>query len=297
MYYRATLGIYKARRYIMAIFSNQATLTFNGRSTTSNIAFGEILDVLSVTKTALETTYSPNGLATYVLTLRNTGTAPINALTVTDDLGGFTFGTGTVYPLTPDLTSFRVIINGVLQPAPTVTAGPPLTLTGLSIPAGGDAVIVYQARVNEFASPDADATVTNTATVTGGGLTAPVTAEAVLTATAEPVLSINKSISPSQVVDNERVTYTFIIQNTGNTAVTATDTAIITDTFNPILTDLAATLNGAPFTAYTYNEATGLFATNAGALTVPAATVTQDPVTGAYTVTPGTATLTVTGTI
>jgi hypothetical protein len=30
----------------MAIFSNQATLTYNGSSTNSNIAYGEILDVL-----------------------------------------------------------------------------------------------------------------------------------------------------------------------------------------------------------------------------------------------------------
>ena len=29
-----------------AIFSNQATLTYNGSSTNSNIAYGEILDVL-----------------------------------------------------------------------------------------------------------------------------------------------------------------------------------------------------------------------------------------------------------
>ena len=38
----------------MAIFSNQATLTYNGSSTNSNIAYGEILDVLAATKTAVE---------------------------------------------------------------------------------------------------------------------------------------------------------------------------------------------------------------------------------------------------
>ncbi len=281
----------------MAIFSNQATLTFNGVATNSNVAFGEILDVLTITKTAVDGSYTPGGLLTYAITVRNTGAAPVNAITLTDDLGGFTFGTGTVYPLTPIVDSFRVIINGVIQAAPAVTAGPPLTLTGLNIPAGGDAVIVYQARANEFADPTTGSTLTNTATLTGGGLTAPISDTATLTTAAEPVLSINKSISPAQVVDNDRVTYTFIIQNTGNTPVTATDTAVITDTFNPILTDLTATLEGTPFTAYTYNEATGLFTTNVGAITVPAATVTQDPTTGAFTVTPGTTTLTVTGTI
>ena len=41
----------------MAIFSNQATLTYNGSSTNSNIAYGEILDVLVATKTAVEYNY------------------------------------------------------------------------------------------------------------------------------------------------------------------------------------------------------------------------------------------------
>ena len=37
----------------MAIFTNQATLTYNGNTTNSNIAYGEILDELSATKTAV----------------------------------------------------------------------------------------------------------------------------------------------------------------------------------------------------------------------------------------------------
>ena len=43
--------------------------------------------------------------------------------------------------------------------------------------------------------------------------------------------------------------------------------------------------------------ATGQFATNAGQITVPAATYTRDPVTGAVVIQPGVSTLTVTGTI
>ena len=50
-------------------------------------------------------------------------------------------------------------------------------------------------------------------------------------------------------------------------------------------------------TDYTYDEATALFSTVAGVLTVPAATYTQDSATGEYTITPGSVTLTVTGTI
>ena len=284
----------------MAIFSNQATLTYNGTSTNSNIAYGEILDVLAATKTAVEGTYAPGQLVTYVVTLRNTGTSPLAGLTVTDDLGGYDFNGTTVYPLTYEANSAALFIDGVPQPAPAVTAGPPLVVTGLTIPAGGDLVLVYQARANEFADPTAQGTIINTITVTGDGLSAPVTATETINGVTAPVLNITKSISPAQVVDNDRVTYTFLIQNTGNEAVVATDNAAITDTFDPILTGLVVTFNDVTWTEgvqYNYNEATGLFTTVPGEITVPAATYTQDPVTGAYTLTPGIATLVVTGTI
>ena len=284
----------------MAIFSNQATLTYNGSSTNSNIAYGEILDVLAVTKTAVESSYTPGELVTYVVTLRNTGSAALTGLTVTDDLGGYDFNGTTIYPLTYEAGSAALFTNGVPQPAPAVTAGPPLVVTGITVPAGGDVVLVYQARVNAFADPVAGGTIDNTVTVTGDGLSAPITATETVTADAAPVLTISKSITPSQVVDNDRVTYTFVIQNSGNQPVVATDNAAITDTFDPILTALAVTFDGAAWTQgvqYNYNEATGLFTTVPGQILVPAATYTQDPVTGAYSVTPGIATLVVTGTI
>ena len=284
----------------MAIFSNQAQLTYNGTTTNSNIAYGEILEVLTAAKTSIEGTYAPGELVTYAVTLRNTGTGVLSNLTVTDDLGGYPFGTGTVYPLTYSEGSAALFVGGVPQSAPPVTAGPPLTVTIPSIPAGSDAVLVYQARVNGFATPNPGGTIVNTVTITGDGLSAPVTARETVTAEAEPNLTITKSITPVQVVDNDRVTYTFVIQNTGNQAVVATDNAVITDTFDPILTGLNVTFGGTswtPGTEYTYSETTGQFATVPGQITVPAATYTQNPVTGEYTLTPGVVTLTVTGTI
>ena len=284
----------------MAIFSNQATLTYNGNLTNSNIAYGEILDVLAVTKTSVEGSYTPGSLVTYAVTLRNTGTSTLSGLTVTDNLGGYDFGGTTVYPLTYESNSAVLFVNGVPQGAPSVTAGPPLVISGLSVPGGGDAVLVYQARANAFADPALGGTIDNTVTVTGDGLSAPITATETVTAEAAPVLTISKSISPSQVVDNDRVTYTFVIQNSGNQAVVATDNAVITDTFDPILTALTVTFDGVSWTQgvqYNYDETTGLFTTVPGQLLVPAATYSQDPVTGEYSVTPGIATLVVTGTI
>ena len=284
----------------MAIFSNQATLTYNGNLTNSNIAYGEILDVLAVTKTSVEGSYTPGSLVTYAVTLRNTGTSTLSGLTVTDNLGGYDFGGTTVYPLTYESNSAVLFVNGVPQGAPSVTDGPPLVISGLSVPGGGDAVLVYQARANAFADPALGGTIDNTVAVTGDGLSAPITATETVTAEAAPVLTISKSISPSQVVDNDRVTYTFVIQNSGNQAVVATDNAVITDTFDPILTALTVTFDGVSWTQgvqYNYNETTGLFTTVPGQLLGPAATYSQDPVTGEYSVTPGIATLVVTGTI
>jgi uncharacterized repeat protein (TIGR01451 family) len=284
----------------MAIFTNQATLSYNGNSTNSNIAYGELLDVLVATKTAVEGSYTPGQLVTYVVTLRNTGNAPLTGLVVTDDLGGYDFNGTTVYPLTYEAGSAALFTNGVPQAAPAVTAGPPLVFSDITVPSGGDVVIVYQAQANAFADPAVGGSIDNTVTVTGDGLSAPITADETVVANAEPVLSISKSITPVQVVDNDRVTYTFVIQNSGNRAVVATDDAAITDTFDPILTALTVTFDGAVWTQgvqYNYNETTGLFTTVPGQILVPAATYSQDPLTGAYTATPGIATLIVTGTI
>ena len=101
------------------------------------------------------------------------------------------------------------------------------------------------------------------------------------------------------MAENGRLTYTFVIRNQGNTAAVATDNLAVTDTFDPILTDLTVTLDSVALTEgvdYTYNEATGEFATAASRITVPAATFVQAP-DGSWGVTPGTATLVVTGTV
>lgn len=187
-----------------------------------------------------------------------------------------------------------------MQATPTISAGPPLVISGLSIPAGGNALIVYQARPNEFAPAGTNSLITNTATITGATISTPVIASNTINAQNIAELTISKSISPSTVTENGQLTYTFVISNTGNTPAVATDNVTVTDTFNPILSDITVTFNSAIWTEgtnYTYNEATGEFVTIPGQITVPAATYIQDPETGLITVTPGTATLTVTGTV
>lgn len=283
----------------MATFYNQATLNYNNTTTTSNITTGEIVDSLTATKTALVPTYTSGDNVTYVISIVNSGTTDYTGLTVTDNLGAYTYNTSTVYPLTYTPDSIRYYINGALQATPTIGATRPLTLTGISVPAGGNTTIVYETTANNFAPPAAASTITNTVTITGTGITEPVTATETVTVLAAPMLNISKSLSPTTINGNGQITYTFIIQNMGNTAAAATDNATIIDTFTPALSNITVTYNGDTMpvtTFYTYDETTGLFQTVPGQITVPAATFTQSA-TGEYTVTPGIATVTVTGTI
>ncbi len=283
----------------MATFTNQATLTYTGGAALSNIAVGELVEVLSATKTAVDDTYASGDNVPYVINILNSGTTPLTDLTVTDDLGGYTVGTTTVYPLAYEDGTMRYFVNGVLQPTPAVTAGPPLTVTGISVPAGGNAQLVFDTNLTGFAPLATDGAVTNTATVSGAGLT-PALAQSVITAAPAADLTISKSLSPTTVTENGRLTYTFTVYNYGNTEATAADAVAIADTFDPALTDLAVAFNGTTWaepTNYTYDAGTGAFATVPGQITVPAATYTQDPTTGVITTTPGISTLTVTGTV
>ena len=127
----------------MAQFTNQAQLSYNDAIINSNIAVGEILEVLSATKTAVMNDYTQNDDVTYVISVVNSGNTPVSGVTVTDNLGAYPFGDTTLYPLTYVEGSARLYINGVLQAAPTVTAGPPLVFSGISIPAGGNMILIY----------------------------------------------------------------------------------------------------------------------------------------------------------
>ena len=284
----------------MATFTNQATLSYNGVTVTSNVAVGELVEVLSITKTAVMGDYVAGDDVTYVISIVNAGATPYTGLTVTDDMGGYAFGLGTLYPLAYQAGSVQYFANGVLQAAPTVTAGPPMAFTGISVPANGNITLIYEAQVNEFAPLAAGATIENTAEVTGGGLANPISDTETITTDTIPNLTISKTITPTTVTENGQVTYTFLIQNWGNTAADAGDLVQITDTFDPILDPITVTFNGAAWADpanYSYDNTTGLFQSVAGEITVPAATFTQDPINGNWTTNPGVSTLIVTGTI
>ena len=284
----------------MAQFTNQAQLSYNNSVINSNVAVGEILEVLSATKTAVMNDYTRGDDVTYVISLVNSGSSAVTGISISDNLGAYSFNEETLYPLTYVEGSAHLYINGVLQPAPAVTAGPPLVFSGINLPANSNLLLIYEAEANQFAPLGVGESIVNVATVTGVGLPATVTVTETVTPEEEPNLTITKSIEPVPVTENGVLTYRFLIQNFGNTEAVATDNVALTDTFDPILSGLSVTLDGATWTEgveYNYDETTGVFATVPSQITIPAATYAQDPATGAWVITPGVALLTVTGTV
>jgi hypothetical protein len=68
----------------MATFTNQATLTYNGGTVNSNIVTGELVQVLTASKTAAAESYRTGDLVTYVVQLRSTGAAALTGLRRTE---------------------------------------------------------------------------------------------------------------------------------------------------------------------------------------------------------------------
>lgn len=284
----------------MAQFTNQAQLSYNNSIINSNIAVGEVLEALSATKSAIIDQYSQSDNVTYVISIINSSASTLSGITVTDNLGAYDFDGQTLYPLSYINGSARVYVGGVLQNTPTVSAGPPLAVSGLTIPANSNLILIYEAEVTPFAPFDAGTSIINTATISGGGIVTPITVNETILPTEEPNLTITKSVSPVPVTENGTLTYSFTIQNTGNTAAVATDDVTLTDVFDPILNGITVSYNGTALTPgvdYTYDEGTGVFSTTPGVITVPAATYSQNPDTGVWITTPGVVELTVSGII
>ena len=280
---------------------NQASVAFNygnaSGTAVSNVATATLLDPLAVNKRAIGDTYRAGDTVTYVISVQNNGVGTLNGIVLSDDLGTYRVGMGTFTPL-----SYRdpaaLYVDGVFVRTLTGSVSERTVSFSLDpLPAGSTASVIYNAVVNEFAPLMEGATITNTVTITAQGLTNPITSSETITVENYADVRIRKDMSPDPVSDGDLLTYTFTITNYGNTA--ATD-VVLTDAFSPAPESITVTVDGVtvPATAYTY--AGGVLTLPSGteySMTVPAATVTTDPMTGVVTVVPGTLTVTVTGTI
>ena len=295
--------IRKEKRIKMAtIITNQATLNYRfgtaTASTVSNITSAAIGGSTEIVKTSLNQSYRSNENITYIINVANSG-SPIENITISDNLGSYTTNGNIYTPLTFSGNA-QLFINGIENNNFEINE----TENGIefvidNIPTNGNAQIIYQATVNEYAPICCGGSITNTVIsncqcICGG------TAEDSHTINAECYadVRISKSVCPNPIKCGEEITYIFDIYNYGN--IDATD-IVLTDTFTPPLTDIVVSLDGTviPNTEYSYFNGVLTLPTveNEFEITVPAASCTRNTETGLYIVTPGHIQIIVTGNI
>ena len=96
----------------MAQFTNQARLSYSNGVVNSNVVTGEILEVVSATKTAIMDDYTRNDDITYVISGVNSGATAVTGVSVTDNLGSYAFGEQTLTPTDYVDGSVKLYVNG-----------------------------------------------------------------------------------------------------------------------------------------------------------------------------------------
>ncbi|MBO1740594.1 DUF11 domain-containing protein [Leifsonia sp. TF02-11] len=200
----ADLGASTIDNTAVATGLDPATGTVTSPDATAVVTVAPAVASLSLTKTANPTTVTAAGdTVTYTFHVTNTGNVPIDRVAIRE--GAFS-GTGSLSPITCTASTL----------APAVSA---------------DCTATYQAT-----QADIDAgRITNDATATGDdpagdSVTSPV-ADATVTAAPAPALALTKSVSPtSAATAGQTVTYSFLIENTGNVTITKPAAAEVTFT-------------------------------------------------------------------
>ena len=120
---------------VMATFYNQATLSYNGNVTSSNVTTGVIPEVLTAQKNAVNPNYTAYGSVANVVSRINNGNTDMTNVKVVDDLGSYlpAGSTEEVAPLTYMTGSATSYVNGDQQDNINVESESPLTITGMSI--------------------------------------------------------------------------------------------------------------------------------------------------------------------
>ncbi len=287
------------------IITNQATLNYRYGNitarTVSNITSTVLNGPLSITKSSLSDSYRLGQDITYLITVTNNGNAQVNGVVVTDDLGSYESNGTTVTPLTY-IGPAQLFINGVFNSIILAVVGEDnLTFTIPSIPANGNAQIIYLTRINSFACGAAEAYITNTATVNldcDCPCEGPATATHTITAEEFADVRMVKNVCPNPAICGEPLTYTITIYNYGNIEA---DDIVLTDRFEPALTDITVTVDGDIIPSENYRYVNGVLTLPSPgsdySITIPPAVFSQDPVTGVCTVTPSSVVITISGTI
>ncbi len=287
----------------MATIENFATVSYTSGGVTetkvSNLAEIGLESAVSFTKTTLGDTYGEDSVITYILSITNTSASAIANVSITDDLGSFTFGTMELTPLAYTAPALLLIDGQDVSSQLTVNDTTPgsLIFSFPSLPAGATANIVYRASVNEFAPLDLNSAIVNTATLTSDSDCADGSASATVTAESAANVSVFKQMAPNPVVCGDTVTYTIRIYNYGNIPA---ENVVLTDNFNPAPDSITVSKDGVLLGGNEYSYVGGTLTTPVGTgtpVSVPAATFTRDVATGIVSVTPGMVEYVITGQI
>lgn len=271
------------------ILNNFATLTYNsGADTgaaTSNVVSTNLLDSYSLTadKVSLNEDWRPGENITYLVTVTNTGTQPLFAVQVTDNLGGASV------PL-EYLEGSAAIVSGSTVVPVTPSSVSPLTIPVATVLQSGESVTVaYLAQVDVNVD-DSIESITNTVTADGRQVSA---AGALVTSPETSVtlpradfaqVDIVKTVDKAVISSGETLTYTFTIENSGNIPAT---NVVITDTLPAgfAITSITSVTDGVTTvynaTDYTVGADNTLTLPTGGAvtITVPARTAAGNGVT------------------
>ncbi len=285
------------------ILTNQATLNYrygtNNETAVSNVTTAVLNGSLSITKTALSECYRANETLTYIINVKNNSSSTVTGAIINDDLGTFDIGNITVTPLT-FIGPAKLFINGIENSGiTTVQSNDGVIFEIDEIPQNGNAQIIYLTRVNECACNNAGSIITNTATVENGcncACNEPSSAVATVTVCEYADLQIVKSVSPANITCDERITYTFVLNNYGN--IPATE-IVLHDTFEPRLKDIVVTVNGIIIPKEDYDYTCGTLTLPAEdseySISIPAAVCTRDEISGVITTETGSVQVTVSG--
>lgn len=287
------------------IITNRATVNYSNGSVNSTVVSNAVSTRLNygleIGKTSISETYRTGKDITYVITVTNNGANAIEDITVTDDLGAYIFNGNRIVPLTyigPAQLFINGISSGEITPI-TVTDGILFVID--SIPANGNAQIIYIARANEYAGDALDTCIVNTATADNDcscPCDEPVSDSNTICVEEFADLRVIKSACPDPVVCGETLNYNIELYNYGNKP--ATD-VVLTDTFTPPLANITVSVNGTVIPASDYSYVNGTLTLPSAAsgyeIAVPAATFERNATTGIVSVTPGNLGITISGTV
>lgn len=287
------------------IITNQARLEYRYGTATatavSNTATTVLNSRLSVNKTALADCYRAGQNITYIISVTNSNASAALDVVVTDNLGAYSFNGNNITPLS-FIGPAQLFINGVFNTNVTpIFNGNGVTFEIESIPANGNAQIIYIAQVNEYARLAVGSEIENTVNV-GNDCDCPCD---IPSSDSESIsvceyanVRIVKTVCPNPVICGDRIVYTFNIYNYGN--IPATD-VVLTDTFIPPLENIEVTVDGVLIPSEDYDYINGTLTLPAAdseyEISIPAATFVQNPNTGIVTPTPSSVVITVSGEI